>query len=292
MPLLPTPASIYTVSQPRRVLNCLVLALVACGSGTLNAQVVRSEQTAQPSQAACPVTFVDRAAAYGVDFVHDSGATGRKYLPETMGAGAAWIDYDGDGWSDLYLVQSGEFPPVPDTDGEQQASDRLFRNLGPDGSGEWQFEDVTNRAGIQQHGYGQGVLAWDFDGDRDLDLVVSHFGREILLENRAGKFIATALETKDSDADQVSRHWGSSMTAGDVDSDGDLDLYVARYLEFDPEHGGSCGTSDTDRVEYCDPSQFAGQPDQLWRKHTWRDRDGGCELVREWHVGDGSGAES
>ncbi len=214
------------------------------------------------AQSACPLSFVDQTGALGIDFVHVSGATGEKYLPETMGAGAAWLDFDGDGWMDLYLVQSGEFPPVRERSATEQASDRLYRNLGPDASGQVRFEDVTVRAGIDLHGYGQGVLAWDFDGDRDQDLVVSHFSGEdsvgeVLLENRGGVFNARDLTDK-----EVSRLWGSSMTAGDVDGDGDLDLYVARYLEFDPKTGGSCGS---ENVEYCDPSQFAGQRDQLWR---------------------------
>ena len=129
--------------------------------------LIGSSSVAQASATAddCPVRFLDRAADSGVDFVHDSGALGGKFLPETMGAGAAWLDYDGDGWLDLYLVQSGEFPPkIPGN----AAGDRLYRNLGNDhglstGSAR-RFEDVSAEAGVAQSGYGQGVLAMDFDG--------------------------------------------------------------------------------------------------------------------------------
>ncbi len=99
-----------------------------------------------------------------------------------MGAGLAWLDYDGDGWLDLYLVQSGPFPP----DGSAAAANRLFRGRGPDAAGRVSFEPVANDGGAGGREYGQGVVAADVEGDGDVDLLVTNFGRDALLLNDGG----------------------------------------------------------------------------------------------------------
>jgi enediyne biosynthesis protein E4 len=228
----------------------------------------------------CPLTFVDRAAAAGIDFVHDAGARGEKHLPETMGSGAAWLDYDGDGWLDLYLVQSGPFPP----DGSPPAANRLYRNLGPQLGGALvsvvpRFEDVTARAGdAGDRGYGQGVLAADFDGDGHVDLWVGNYGPDVILWNDGhGGFERQLLAAVGSD--ERGYNWSSSAAAADADGDGDIDLYVARYLEYDAAHGLFCGelgeTAEGERREYCDPSLFLGQPDRFyWNRGERRFEEG------------------
>ncbi|MFP5288044.1 MAG: FG-GAP repeat domain-containing protein, partial [Thermoanaerobaculia bacterium] len=108
-----------------------------------------------PAQAADPCSVIrlrHAAVEAGLDFKHDPGRTPARHLPESMGAGVAWMDYDGDGWLDLYVVQSGPFPP----DGSAGAANRLFRNLG-----NGRFEDVTARTGAGDRGYGQGVTVAD-----------------------------------------------------------------------------------------------------------------------------------
>ena len=205
----------------------------------------------------CGFDFVEVAAEAGLRFHHDAGAAGGLHLPETMGAGVAWIDFDGDGWLDLYFVQSGPFPP----DGGEAAADRLFRNLGPDEAGEFRFIPVE--AGDLASGYGQGVVAADVDGDRDVDLLVSHYGPTVLLRNDgAGRFaLAEAL----SAAGEDKFSWGSSMALADADGDGDVDLYVSRYLDYDPEHGLDCRRDGPDSPpEVCDPSLFPGQRDRYY----------------------------
>lgn len=215
----------------------------------------------QPCLAAAPedcgFSFSEVAAEVGLRFHHDAGATGGLHLPETMGAGVAWVDFDGDGWLDLYLVQSGPFPPA----GGAAAADRLFRNLGPDEAGEFRF--VPAGAGDLAGGYGQGVVAADVDGDRDVDLLVSHYGPTVLLRNDgAGRFApAEAL----SAAGEDEHPWGSSMALADADGDGDLDLYVSRYLDYDPEHGLDCRRDGPDSPpEVCDPTLFPGQRDRYY----------------------------
>ncbi len=209
----------------------------------------------------CGFTFTEVAVEAGVHFNHDSGAAGGLHLPETMGAGVAWIDFDGDGWLDLYLVQSGPFPPQ----GGEASADRLFRNLGPDAAGRIRFEPAD--AGALARGYGQGVVAADVDGDRDVDLLVSHYGPTVLLRNGGdGSFAAaeTLLAARpEGGADEFP--WGSSMALADADGDGDLDLYVSRYLDYDPDHGLVCRRDGPDsEPEVCDPALFLGQQDRYY----------------------------
>lgn len=205
--------------------------------------------------------FADVAAEVGIGFHHDAGAAGGLHLPETMGAGVAWIDFDGDGWLDLYLVQSGPFPP----DGGKAATDRLFRNLGPDAAGEFRF--VPAGAGDLASGYGQGVVAADVDGDRDVDLLVSHYGPTVLLRNRGdGAFAAPEpLPPASAEGGADEFPWGSSMALADADGDGDLDLYVSRYVDYDPDHGLVCRRDGPDSGrQVCDPSLFLGQHDRYY----------------------------
>ena len=212
----------------------------------------------------CGFTFTEVAAEAGVHFNHDSGASGGLHLPETMGAGVAWIDYDGDGWLDLYLVQSGPFPPQ-----RGEAADRLFRNLGPDAAGKIRFEpaDAGGLARGLARGYGQGVVAADVDGDRDIDLLVSHYGPTVLLRNGGdGSFAAAEpLRAAEPEGGANEFPWGSSMALADADGDGWLDLYVSRYLDYDPDHGLVCRRDGPGAApEVCDPSLFLGQHDRYY----------------------------
>ena len=206
----------------------------------------------------CGFSFSEVAADVGLRFHHDAGAAGGLHLPETMGAGVAWIDFDGDGWLDLYLVQSGPFPP----DGGEGSADRLFRNLGPDGAGELRF--AAAGAGELARGYGQGVVAADVDGDRDVDLLVSRYGPTVLLRNDgAGRFATAERLVPGEVADEFP--WGSSMALADADGDGDLDLHVSRYLDYDPDHGLDCRREGSESPpEVCDPSLFVGQHDRFY----------------------------
>jgi hypothetical protein len=171
-----------------------------------------------------------------------------------MGAGVAWIDYDGDGWQDLYVVQSGTFPPGGPPDGSAGAANRLFRNLGsgggpgggPDRDGVLRFEDVTDRAGVGDRGYGMGATAADADGDGDVDLYVTNFGPDVFYRNRGDGTFEDATEG----AGLATAGWSSSAAFADADGDRDLDLYVTRYVEFPPEHDPFCGDPETGERRY------------------------------------------
>ena len=204
--------------------------------------------------------FTDVASEAGLAFVHDSGATGEKHLPETMGAGLAWLDFDGDGWMDLYVVQSGPFPP----DGSPASRDRLYRNLGMAFEGRM-FEDVTDRAGLDVRGYGMGALAADLDGDGDPDLYVTRFGPDVYLENLGdGRFADRTAEVFGAAGGLDG--WSSSAAAADTDGDGDLDLYVSRYVVYDPAEALFCGDVEAGRRKYCDPTLFDSAPDRFFRR--------------------------
>ena len=197
----------------------------------------------------CPIRFVEIAAAAGIDFVHASGATAAKHLPETMGSGVAWIDADGDGWQDLYWVQSGRFPPA----GGSEATNHLYRNNG-DGT----FSDRTLAAGVGDLGYGQGATAADVDGDGASDLMITNYGPDRLyLANGDGTFRRSPVA--------FNGLWSSSAAFADLDGDDDLDLYVTSYLDYDPAHGIFCGDPETGKRRYCDPSLFAGAADRVFR---------------------------
>ena len=200
----------------------------------------------------CPLSLVDVAVEAGIRFRHDRGASGSYHLPETFGSGLAWLDYDGDGRLDLYVVQSGPFPPH----GGPEAGNRLYRNLG-DGK----FADVTSESSAGDRGYGQGVAAADVDGDGDTDLYLCNFGRDTLLLNLGdGRF-----EDATTRAGLDFGGWSSSAAFADADADGDLDLYVARYVEYDPAEEVYCGDAQTGERAYCNPELFRGVKDGFYR---------------------------
>lgn len=195
--------------------------------------------------------FQDVAGVSGIEFRHRNGAAGQKHLPETMGSGVAWLDFDGDGWLDLYFGQSGAYPPA----GGSEAANRLFRNLG-DG----RFRAVEG-TGAEERGYAQGTLAADFDGDGATDLYLANVGADAQLRNLGdGTFAVVPLPPATGAA-----NWSSAAAAADGDGDGDLDLYVVRYVDYDYQADLFCGDAETGERDYCDPSIFLGQVDRYFR---------------------------
>ena len=166
------------------------------------------------AEASADVRFVDATAAAGIDFVHDGGRRGRYWLPEIIGGGVAILDFDGDGWMDIYLVQSG-----PQTAVSQPPSDRLYRNRGQP---PLLYEDATAAAGIAATGYGMGVASADVDNDGDVDLLIANLGRNQLLRNNGGRFRdATAALAA------AAPRPGMGVIADDFDNDGWPDFFVA-----------------------------------------------------------------
>jgi hypothetical protein len=209
----------------------------------------------------CPVTFSDVAATAGLRFTHDRGAAGAHRLPEMIGSGIAWLDYDNDGWMDLYVVQSGPFPPA----GSAKARDRLYRNRG-DGT----FADVTERAGLADTSYGMGAIAADFDNDGFVDVYVTNWGGNLLLRNRGDGTFADVT----AKAGVAGPRWGTSGAWGDADGDGRLDLFVAQYADDRKDKDLFCGDATTGERDYCPPIMYDPTVSVLYRNAadgTFRD---------------------
>jgi hypothetical protein len=204
-------------------------------------------------------TFADEAASSGLDFAFANGASPAKQLPETMSGGVAFLDYDGDGWLDVYVVQGGPFPPTP---GARNA-DRLFRNNG-DGT----FADATERAGLAAFagGYGHGVAVGDLDNDGDPDVLVTRWRGYALYVNAGDGTFADATVAWGLGGD---RGWPSSAAFADLDGDGDLDLYVCHYAQWDEHDPRMCQTPKGDPT-YCAPAAIPAQSDRLYRNDGGR----------------------
>ena len=206
--------------------------------------------------------FVDEAQRRGVVFTFDNGQTNHRHLPETMSGGVALLDFDGDGWLDIYAVQGGPFPPPGDR--PPPFGDRLFRN-----KGDGRFEDATASSGLARlpGGYGHGAAVGDYDNDGCPDLFVTRWRSYALYHNLGnGRFEdATARAGLGKDRD-----WPISAAWADLDNDGDLDLYVCHYVKYDPETTPICRYRSNPENVPCDPRSFAALPDHLFRNDGGR----------------------
>ena len=199
-----------------------------------------------------PIHFTEVTDSVGIDFTHTNGATGEFHLPETLGAGGAFLDYDSDGNLDLYLVNSG----APST---------LFRN-----NGNGTFTDVTASATVDNQGsYGHGVACGDYNNDGYVDIYVTNFGANRLYHNNGdGTFTDVTLQAGVGDP-----RWSSSATFFDYNSDGYLDLYVVNYVNYKLDASApTCFENPTfgatEKVRgYCHPKHFEGAPDRLYRNN-------------------------
>jgi hypothetical protein len=198
--------------------------------------------------------FEDATAAAGFRFRHVNGATGRKYMLETLGSGACVFDYDGDGRLDVYFVQGGRLPGL---EGVERPRSALYRNLGGG-----RFSDVTEAAGAGgPDRYGFGCVAGDVDGDGDRDLYVTHYGPDVLYRNRGdGTFADVSAAAGVGDP-----LWSTSAGMADADGDSDLDLYVANYVDFALENHLYCGENRPGYRTVCHPKNYDSQPDVLYR---------------------------
>ena len=197
------------------------------------------------------VAFTDVTLQAGIRFVHNSGAFGRKYLPETMGSGALWFDADGDGWQDLLLVNSKNWPGHPG----QRSLPALYRNT-HDGA----FLDITRGSGLDVEVYGIGAAAADYDNDGKVDVYITALGGNRLFKNLGGGRFLDVTST----AGVADGGFSTSALWFDYDNDGKVDLFVTHYVEWSIDKDLFC-TLDGKNKSYCTPESYKGQSPSLFR---------------------------
>ncbi|HEY0547363.1 MAG TPA: CRTAC1 family protein [Pyrinomonadaceae bacterium] len=243
----------------------LVMALTICGckksspapsaGSQLNVEQAPNQAPTTTATAALPrpsgpIEFTDVTAQAGIRFKHNNGASGKKYLPETLGAGCAFLDYDNDGWQDILLVNSMDWPERKT--GKSYLA--LYHN-NRDGT----FTDVTREAGLAVEMYGLGVAAADYDNDGNVDIYLTCVSANHLFRNLGnGKFVDVTRQAGVGDT-------GFSTSAAwfDYDNDGRLDLFVANYVEWSIETDKFC-TLDGKNKSYCTPQSYKGQSSTLY----------------------------
>lgn len=220
----------------------------------------------EPAPAEAPVRqvegkpwFVDVTGPAGIDFVHFDSATPKHYIPEVMGSGVGFIDYDGDGWIDLFCVQDG--PLVPGGPGPAPTH-KLYRN-----NGNGTFTDVTRQVGLDKSGFGMGCAVGDFDNDGFDDLVVTYLDGVALFHNEPDGNGGRHFVDVAAKAGIVNPHWGTSCGWGDVDGDGFLDLYVCNYVEVDLKNYKTCENQDVHQLYVCPPTVFPTTAHRLFRNN-------------------------
>jgi len=197
------------------------------------------------------VTFRDVTQHAGIRFTHNNGAFGKKFLPETLGSGVAFIDYDNDGWPDIFLVNGMDWPGHV----QKHTTPKLYRN-NHDGT----FTDVTHKAGLDVEMYGMGVAVGDYDNDGFDDLFVTALGQSRLFHNN-GNGTFTDLTQKAGLSGP--RELSTSAAWVDFDKDGQLDLVVGNYVQWTQETDLYC-TLDGKSKSYCTPESYKGTAARLW----------------------------
>lgn len=254
--------------------GCLFAALTGCKPKAPPPPIPASQyaiEAPKPADYIKPVggfserlTLTDITAEAGLRYEHVTGAFGKKWMPETMGGGGGFFDYDGDNFADILLINSDYWPGR--TDGKPAPQSRLFRNL-RDGT----FEDVTAASGLATvRCYGMGFSAADYDGDNDADLYITAVGRNCLLRNERGKFTdvtdAAGVGFSTCDGPASPWEWSTGCTWLDADRDGDLDLFVCHYVKWTPETD-IWATRDGKNKAYATPERYQGATNVLFRNN-------------------------
>jgi hypothetical protein len=200
-----------------------------------------------------PLRLVDVTNQAGIEAVHNNGAFGQKYLPETLGPGCAFLDYDSDGWQDILIMNGMDWPGHR----HRRSTLSLYRN-----NRNGTFTDVTRAAGLDFEFYGLGVAVGDYDNDGFPDLYLTGFGQNRLMSNTGrGTFVDTTRRSGLGDRTGLS----TSALWFDYDRDGHLDLFVCNYVRWTPESNITCNSMDGQHRSYCTPEAFHGTTCWLFR---------------------------
>ena len=222
----------------------------------VTSQEIKGPVITRPAAATAPeVRFTDITSEAGIDFIHTNGAYGDRLLPETMGAGGGFIDYDNDGDQDIVLINASFWPDRPQAG---TPTSRLYDN---DGNGH--FTDVTKAAGLAINSYGMGLAVGDYDNDGWDDLYITTLHKNYLLHNEQGKFVDVSDDSGTAGFDD---DWSTAAVFFDFDKDSDLDLFVANYVEWSPQINREIDFRVTGiGKSYSTPTHYAGARSRLYR---------------------------
>jgi len=258
-----------TLRQSWRALHIVVLIAVAAAAG--------GKDHSRAQERRCPIRLHDVTQSTGIRFRHTDGSSGRRYIVETVTAGLALFDYNGDGLIDIYFLNGA---PLPGSKPGQSPRNALYRN-----EGNWRFTDVTEQAGVGDAGFGLGVAVADYDNDGDQDIYVNNFGPNVLYRNNGDGTFTDVTE-------QAGVAAGNKVGAGacflDIEGDGDLDLYVANYVDFNFRN--HVRRTLDGFPEYAGPKDYRPVPDILYRNNgdgTFTDVSDHSGIGR--HAGTGMG---
>jgi hypothetical protein len=263
------PQSAQRISAHRkhiRFISCMLLAVVLAGCKSKSApspshdasspspssptSATQAASTADSARPSGPITFTDVTVQAGIHFKHNSGAFGRKYLPETMGSGVCVLDYDNDGWQDILFVNSMDWPGHK----TGKSYPALYHN-NHDGT----FTDVTRQAGLDVEMYGMGCTVGDYDNDGNEDIYITAIGGSHLFHNLGnGKFADATARAGVADSG-----FPTGAVWFDYDHDGRLDLFVAHYVEWSLATDQSCSL-DGKNKSYCTPEAYKGESARLF----------------------------
>ena len=237
----------------RRILQLLGLTGLAGTTGSLEPLLAKAAVLAVSN----PVAAFEKIppSVSGITWRHVGGISPEMYTPETLGAGCAFLDYDNDGWMDLYLVNSGKcdfFDPTP------PLRNALYHN-----NRNGTFTDVTEKAGVAGNAYGMGVAVGDYDRDGLPDIFLSQYPRSILYHNNGDGTFTDVTEK----AGVVSHGWATSAVWFDYDNDGKLDLFVCQFAKWNKAINKFCGNQLTGERWYCKPNVYDPLPCWLYRNN-------------------------
>ena len=238
-------ASVATNEDTMRGLTALLAASVLAASAAVGGGNSRGPA------ANSAVTFRDVTQQAGIRFMHNNGAYGKKFLPETLGPGVAFIDYDNDGWPDVFLANGMDWPGHA----QKHTTPKLYHN-NHDGT----FTDVTHKAGLDMEMYGMGVAVGDYDNDGFDDLFITALGQSRLFHNNGN---GTFTDVTQKAGLSGSRELSTSAAWVDYDKDGRLDLVVGNYVQWTQETDLYC-TLDGKSKSYCTPESYKGTAPRLW----------------------------
>ena len=230
--------------------------LTLCAAGGIATQLPIGTSALASAPGDSPPAFEQISpSTSGISWIHVNGRSPMAHLPETVGPGCAFVDYDNDGWMDIYLVNSG---PCDFYQPAKPLSNALYHN-NRDGT----FTDVTRKAGVPGNAYGMGAAVGDYDGDGFPDLYVTQYPRSILYHNNGdGTFSDVTAK-----AGVEAPGWATSAVWFDYDNDGRLDLFVCRFVDYSKEKLKFCGNTITGERHYCIPSIYDPMPCRLFHNN-------------------------